>query len=257
MVRRLILVALLAGCGGEHNPEGEPRDRTVVPDCDITLDGSIERDEVAAAPGLEALYVRNDPALAVPVAVDGWDFSEGPRDVGLRVRLEDPAANGFAPRFPTAGWTVPAALETPDLLTPARLGDDGIELLGAGTADGAWDLAYDEPLLAMPLPLEVGDAWAARAVFRDARLGGFPNAGIEEWTFEVEAAGTAELPGGVTVDDVLRVHSTVVRDLTIGPDEPITEHRIQWFAPCFGEVARVVLPDPDADTATEYRRLEP
>ncbi len=258
MVRRVIAtLLLLTGCAGEHNPEGEPTDPTVVPDCTITKDGALRAAEVAAAPGIEALYVRNALDTPVPVDAAAWDFSEGPRDVGLRVRLGDPSEDGLSLRFPTADWTVPAAIETPQLLTLARLGDEGVELLGAATRDGAWDLVYDEPLLAMPLPAEVGDAWSARAVFRDARLGGFPNAGVEEWSFEVEAIGEAELPGGVSVHEVLRVRSTVSRALTVGPDAPSVEHRLQWFAPCFGEVARAVLTAPDADTALEYRRLEP
>ena len=254
-LRRTLIggLILLAGCAGEHNPEGDPSPQ-VVPDCDIALDGRLTRDEVAAEPGVEALYVRNATGVTVPVDTDAWDFSQGPREVGLRVRLGDPVEQGLSARFPSAQWSVPAAIETPQLLTLARLGDDGLELLGAATLDGTWDLVYDAPLLALPLPLEEGDAWTARAVFRDARLGGLPNAGVEDWTFEVEATGTAVLPGGITVEDVLRVRSTVSRSLTVGPDAPASETRLQWFAPCFGEVARVVLGDGGV---SEYRRLEP
>ncbi len=262
---------LVNGCTSiAHNPEGEVS-AVVVPDCRIEADGMLNLAEMPVEPGIVATYVRNAPDAPLPtpeglLGQGPWDFSEGPDQTGARLTIEDLVAAGLADEFPGAGWAVPLSPDLPNLLGLSRVvehgdGTDTIELMGMATRpedDPArhWRLHYDEPLPVLPMPLAEGDSWDARATFRDARLGGLPTAGVEDWSFEVEAVGTALLEGGVEVEQVLRIRSSVERTLAVSQG-PHTETRYQllWLAPCFGELARLEGTDEELVEVVEYRRL--
>ncbi len=265
------VLILLSGCEGiVHNPEGEAS-AAVIPDCRIEADGMLSLAEMPVEPGIVATYVRNAPDTPVPspgslLGEGPWDFREGPDQTGARMTTEDLASAGLTDEFPGAGWAMPLSPELPALLGLSRVaehadGTHAIELMGMATRpedDPArrWRLRYDEPLLVLPLPLSEGDSWEARATFRDARLGGLPTAGVEDWSFEVEAVGTALLEGGVEVEQVVKIRTSVERTLAIsqGPHSE-TRHQLLWLAPCFGELARLEGTDEELVGVDEYRRL--
>ena len=117
--------------------------------------------------------------------------------------------------------------------------------------------ALAQPTLA--LPLAVGTSWGGQHTFRDARLGGLPQSGVEDWSSEVVARGSVELEGGLVVDDVLVVRTEIDRTLAVHQGDPATVTSIvqQWVAPCAGELARVESADPTLGTVREMRRLVP
>jgi len=244
-----------------------------VPNCRIDADDEITADELPIVPGLSARYVRNLPGtlVAVPAADaagdDGvvWDFSEGPDDVGATFRTLDASEAWFSAIFPDADFASPLLVETPELVGVYRLDEAAGELLLLGVttsvevpAASRTLVVYDEPVLTLRLPLTEGATWGQQATFRDAVIAGVPNAGVEDWFFEVDAVGAAQLPGGITVEQVMRVRSSVHRVAAVSLGEPSTElHKLLWMAPCFGEVASATAGAPITDSADELRRYLP
>ncbi len=271
------IVLLLAGCAGPVNPGGAGATVPSAPDCVAQIDGALSVEELALAPGIAATYVRN--ANGTPTSFDPdpvldddgirvWDLSEGPDDVRATLALQE--ASGWpATVAPSAQYTIPAALEYPDLLTLLDVvdGAGARELRAVGLATRSQEpleaqvrLVYDEPVTLLRAPITVGDSWGGQARFRDARLAGIPNAGVEDWTFEVVDQADAILPGGARVRDVLAIRVSTTRTLAVAaglPSNQQTRYMLQLFAPCVGELARAVGPDPDLTLVDELRRLEP
>jgi len=275
---RVVVLLLAAGCGGSTGATGSTPAGAVVPDCRITDDGALTSDEFPHAVGLAALYVRNAPGPVVafdPAGTPGeggvplWDFSAGPAEAGATFRLGDPADEGLSQEFPSAAFTLPAAVETAGLLGMYQLvpgteaGSGELFLQGLATAAGTdpaqeWRLRYDSPVPALRFPLRAGDSWEARATFRDARFAGIPNQGVEDWRFVVDAEGTVRLPGDIEVEHALRVRVEVDRAYAVAAGTHQTsQFQYLWFAPCFGEVARVSGDDPSLSRVDELRRLVP
>lgn len=275
MNRALVTWVVMTGCaGGPINPELDAEDVVVVPDCRIEADDAIDAAELPIVPGLTARYTRNAVDTAVSFAVDGavdedgmirWDFSEGPDDVGATFETLDPGEAWFADVFPAADFASPLLVETPELVGVYRFDEVAGELLLLGVTTAVDQpparrtlVIYDEPVLALRLPLVQGATWGQQATFRDAVIAGVPNAGVEDWVFEVDAAGSVDLPGGIGVEQVLRVRSSVRRTTAVSLGQPTTElHKLVWMAPCFGELASVVSSDAISDTVDELRRYLP
>jgi len=237
----------------------------------------IEAAELPMVPGIAVRYARNAPGAEVEVDVDGmddghggvlWDFSGGPADVGATLELIAPEDTPHADLFGDATYAVPLLVESPSLLAYFRLGvnEDGVDellMLGMATTEDApaasrTELVYDDPLVLYRFPLAIGDHWEQTVTYRDAVTLGLPNQGIERYSFTVDAAGTARLPGSIEVEDVLRVRIAVEQTLAVQVGDPgQTTYQLLWIRPCFGELARVVSSDPSFGAVEEFRRYYP
>jgi len=272
-----ITAGLVLGCDGPVNPGGQGTGLPAAPECVATVDGVLAADELAVAEGLPVTYVRNAPGTTVafdpaPHAdADGvltWDLRDGPEDVRATLAVEAPS--GWAAEVaPEAQFAIASTLQWPDLLTLLDVVDGAAsrELRAVGLASRDADpasqrtaLVYDTPVTTLRAPITIGDAWGGQATFRDAVLSGIPNAGVEDWTFEVVDIADALLPGGTRVRDVLAIRVTTTRTLAVAsdlPDNRETVHMLQLFAPCVGEIARAVGTDTELHAVTELRRLVP
>ncbi len=276
---RWLLVAaglLSAGCAGPVNPGGAGTELPMAPGCVAEVDGVLSVSELAVEPGITATYVRNaigttvtfDPEPAVDAdGVPVWDLSEGHADVRATLALEE--VDGWPAQVALGALGIPAALQWPDLLTLLDVVDAGQirKLRALGLASRSEEplsaqvrLVYDEPVTMLRAPISVGDSWGGQSTFRNARLAGIPNAGVEDWTFEVVDTADAILPGGVRVRDVLAIRVTTTRTLAVAAGlatNQETTHMLQLFAPCVGELARAVGSDAALTELQELRRLEP
>lgn len=266
---------LLSGCG-ESVPgggEGEPP----LMQCVAEADGVIDADELPMVPGVEVRYVRNALQAPIDLDLDGmddgsggvlWDFSEGPADVGATLELLAPADAPHADLFPGATYAAPLLLESPELLAYFQLGEsaDGVDelaMLGMATTEGVAEasrtvVVYDTPLALYRFPLALGDTWEQTVTYRDATTLGLPNQGIEHYTFTIDTAGSARLPGGIEVGDVLRVRIETEQILAVQVEGgAAVTYQMLWIRPCFGELARAVSSDPDFVPVEEFRRYYP
>lgn len=277
-MKRLCLIAIAAlvgpGCGPSV-PAGEGE--APIPECVAELDGIIEAAELPLAPGIRVRYTRNATDTPVEFDPDGlldsggtrfWDFDEGPTDVGATLEILDPLDTPCADLFDDASYAAPILVETPDLLGCFRRTefDDGtgeLAMLGLVSADGvapasATRLVYDEPVVLYRFPMGVGDAWEQTVGYRSATAYGVPNQGLETYRVEVDARGTARIPGGIAIEDVLRIRVELEQTLALAVGDPTrTIHQTMWIRPCFGEIARAVSTDPDSTSLSELRRYYP
>ena len=263
-----------AGCGPSVPADGgDPP----IPECAAELDGILEAGELPLAPGLEVRYTRNTTDAPVTFDVDGeggaadgrsWDFAEGPTDVGATFQILDPDDTPCADLFDDVSYAAPILVETPELLGCFRrtVADDGsgeLSVLGMVTADGvapaaATRLAYDEPLVLHRFPMRIGDSWEQTVHYRSAVAYGVPNQGLETYRFEVDALGSAAIPGGIQIDDVLRLRVDIEQTLALAVGNPTRSIRqLLWVRPCFGEIARAVSTDPGSESIDELRRYYP
>jgi len=266
-----VLTLLLAPGCGPVNPGGQGSALPVPADCVAELDGVITAAELPLVTGVEGLYVRSalDGELPFEPAPDDdgdgpiWRFVDTPDDVGATFGLEEPrTGDWFADQLPAEAFLARTAIEDPELRTVWTKGGEGVLAHGLVSRSGGasrTELFYDAPVLALALPLAVGTSWGGQHTFRDARLGGLAQSGVEDWSSEVVARGSVELEGGLVVDDVLVVRTEIDRTLAVHQGDPATVTSIvqQWVAPCAGELARVESADPTLGTVREMRRLVP
>ncbi|MCO4774094.1 MAG: hypothetical protein KDA24_28950 [Deltaproteobacteria bacterium] len=267
----LAWVGLLA-CEGPVNPGGQGTALPQPLDCVASVDGVLATDELPFVVGVEATYLRNEPG--VPVAFDPapsegpdgtrWDFSEGPADVGATLSLQELSAEAwYAPHFDPDALVGRVALEDPELQTvwaasPGELRALGLVSRSPGAASTL--MRYDVAPTMLRTPMEVGHAWGGQHTFRDARLGGAPNAGVEDWSFSVVDRGDVVLPGDLVVRDVMVLRTEVTRSLAVAAGLEAnreTSFIQQWIGPCVGELARVEGTDPTLSEVRELRRLQP
>jgi len=241
------------------------------------LDGVIDAAELPLAPGVEVRYTRNATDAPVEFDPDGlldsgggrfWDFEEGPTDVGATFEILDPPDTPCADLFDDVTYAAPILVETPEVLGCFRRTefDDGtaeLAMLGMVSAGGvapaaATRLAYDEPLVLYRFPLALGDSWEQTVGYRSAVAYGVPNQGLETYRFEVDSRGTARIPGGIAIEDVLRIRVELEQTLALAVGEPTrTIHQFQWIRPCFGEIARSASNEAGSSTHDELRRYYP
>ena len=277
----LALTLLLAGSACD-TPPGEPADdreswgTSPLPasPCVCDGDGVIEAGELALASDfdLRARFIVNRPGDEQSIT-DRWDLPS-PQD-GLLLDLGPQAMDvqWYAARFPDAQFA--GLLDSSEGTWGAwRLTDAGLELHGLATAEADdTALLYSEPVVTVPLPMQVGDSWqhevAAEGIVdgepvpRDLGAGGVISL-RHRWQLSAEERGTVSLPLGDI--DTVRVRATVSTELLNSAAGLIASdvQRVDLYvAECLGVVARVRsrIDEPSADftTAVEVLRagLEP
>jgi hypothetical protein len=255
----------LAGCGLSVPAGGGDG---LVPACISRADGVITADELPTAPGLAIRFAANAPGTqwpSLPGPADGvaLDLSDGPEDLGATLPIVDPGETWWGPRFPGATYGTPTTVALPDLLGVYRVADDGVDLLGYVTATEVepaqeTELHYDEPVRVLQLPLSPGASWGQQATFRDARIAGIVEQGVEDWEFSVGEPTSARLPDGTEVRDVLPITGRLVQNFalsTLDPDH--TTWSRSWLAPCFGEIGSVQAGSESLEPADVFRRYFP
>jgi len=265
-----ILLALACSPG---NPEVHDTGELPLPwACEGDHDGTIVASELAAVPGLSVPYLVNAPGTTAAVdpagsEVDGeltWDFTGGP-EVPVDLDVVEPADAWFAEHFPAASHAAPMFAHATDLLGVFASSDSSVDLLGLVSRDpapavGRTLVVYDTAVPVMRFPLSVGSTWSADTTFSDADILGVKNAGEEHYAFEVDAAGTALLPG-FTIDQTLRLQVELEQTFAISVGPPtVSTLQVLFVRECVGELARMVsLPDeddPSFSLASEFRRLD-
>lgn len=272
----LALAALTAlGCAAGPDEPGLPQpdgggfipqpDAGLGPSCRGDRDGVISRSEVAFVTGVSVRYRVNPLGTLARVSPTGeaqpdgtrrWDFTDRAGDT-VTVTLLAAPQQWFARRFSQAQYAAPLDPRAPELGVYLAT-DSAVQLLGvAGPSEGDDTLVrYDAPLDVLRFPLSVGAAWTAEATTQEGRVGGTPVASRDRYQISVDARGTVLLPE-LTFTDALRVRVELTQSFPAGPGR----RRIQylWMTECYGEVARMVSQDDEADPAftlaAEFRRL--
>lgn len=275
-LRPLALAALATlGCAAGPEDPGLPQpdgggfiprpDAGTGPTCRGNRDGVIERDEVAFVTGVTVRYRVNPSGTLARVAPAGeaqadgarrWDFSDRAGDT-VSVTLLAAPQQWFASSFSQAQYAAPLDPRAPELGVYLAT-DAAVQLLGvAGPAESDDTLVrYDAPLDVLRFPLSVGMTWTAEATTQAGRIGGTPVASRDRYEITVDARGAVVLPE-LTFPDALRIRVELTQRFPAGPGR----RRIQylWMTECYGEVARMVSQDDEADPAftlaAEFRRL--
>ena len=245
------VVAAFAGCAPAPAPHDVLFAPVALPHCDANGDGRIEHDELPFVVGATA-RVRVGASQNVDVAgkpgrgsARVWDLSRpNPDDesVGL-LTLEPIAGQWFADQFPgadVAGPLVPGG----SLLGPLALDDDGVKLLGSASKDehpdnGQTLLAYDDPVMLYPFPLQVGAHAETDTQAIDGTALGVPVAVADKYTVDVTAHGQVILPD-LILDDAVRVTIRLERTPVAGL--AVQQVSQVFVNECVGEVARFVSP---------------
>jgi hypothetical protein len=264
----------LAACGDNLTlpPERAPAESgdTQELDCIPDLNGTIERDELAAAIGVPINYLVSPPGVERPVDLAGSQDGEGKTIWNFSVDYADDQALVVTPTTPAGTWfeglfDVEGAFVTPfdaggAVLSVGVLADDGLYLLGVVSSeeepkDGQTRLVYTDPVLILPLPVEVGASHVAVGEIIDGAAFGLPYAGRDVYEVSVDAIGAADLPQ-LSFDQVHRVVTKVTVEPVVGTSA--SRRQVSFYAECFAEIARASA-DGDEDelfgTATELRRL--
>ena len=260
---RLVAVMLLAaGCAENRTPPGGPDAGGIA--CLPDLDGRLEARELPLAPGATGRYgIRTD----VPVDLAGvplederrrWSFP-GAGDE-LEVTAIDPARRWYAGEFPGADL----AIGDGGLDAIYALDERGLYLLGLASEQpdppgGVTLLLHDQPVPLLLFPLERGAAWEV-AVGTSGELDGLPFSSTDTYQVSAPERGEVELPGGLVVEDALRVDLQVEIAPAAG-GQPTSRRQTSFYFECAGEIARAVSrPDEterNFERASELRLLAP
>ncbi len=276
----LVVVAAVVAAGA-CAPAPAPEDTlftpVVLPACNANADGIIEHDEMPFVVGATARVrvgenVPVDVAGAPASSVGGggsarvWDLSRPDPDsepVGL-LTLQSMDGQWFAGDFPDADYAGPLA-PGGGLLGPLVVDADGVKLLGSVSADesppeGRTELAYQDPVMLYPFPLQVGTHAVTETQAVDGVAQGIPVAVDDTYTIDVTAHGKVILKD-LVLEDALRVTVRLERVPVAGiAVQQVTQ---VFVNECVGEVARFVspfvpldqeLPD-DFDVAEQVWRL--
>lgn len=258
---------LLTGCPGP-NPLLDEQDGALSPRGDSALclpenSGAISLETLTLTAGVAAQYRVNPPGTLAAVDVTGqlvdhrleWDFSSTAGSV-VEARVHPVGEFWFAPHFPGASFAVDAALGG-DTLQIFRVDQERLLLLGlASRAPEVTLMIYDSPITTLRFPLREGDSFVARSTVTNGKLNNLPVATEDTYEIEVDASGAARLPY-LRLEHTLRIKSVVTSRALGGVS--VTYRQYQWFAECYGEVARAVSqpgePAPIFTEAAEFRRL--
>lgn len=278
MLRALIACACaslaLLACGDNLTvpPERDPAtgEEPEALSCLPNLDGRIASNELAAAIGTPIRYVVSPPGVERTVDVAGSNADEGRRAWNFSTDFADDQELVIVPKTTEGAWYAdsfaPDAFVAPfdvggRVETVSRLDDEGLWLLGLASSEadppeGRTLLVYEDPVLLLPLPVEVGQSLVSTGELVDATLRGLPYAGRDIYEVSVEAMGSLELPA-LTFEQVHQVRTRVTVEPAVGASE--SRIQISYYGECFAEVARAVsLPDETDDnftTAAELRRI--
>ncbi len=232
--------------------------------CSPNHDGVITRDEVPIEVGLSAKF---EAATNVTFSTSGTPIAGGKRDWNLAASFSGDhqsvyetlpiAGQWFAGQY--AGATYAAKLsESSDLLGVFEVTNDAILLHGVvSPTSGATqtELTYEPPVAVLEFPLMMGKTWSTNSVVSGMAEGVFATY-TEDYSFDVDAAGTLEAPFGTF--DVLRVQSTLTR--TVG-FTPTIVRSFAFASECFGTVASITSqndePNTEFSSVAELKRLAP
>jgi hypothetical protein len=271
----LLLLGCVA-CSPLAPPEGGNVTPVEFPSCEPNVDGRITRDELLFVEGATA-RVRIGRDVDVNVAGDAgqgsarvWDLTRpAPEDDELGLLTVEPMeGHWFDELFPNAhlaGPLVPSNDGLSSILGPLSITEAGVLIHGSASRDenpseGKTLLAYDEPVLLYPFPLELGTHAETLTQALNGVARGIPLAIEDTYTVDVTAHGEVRLPD-LILEDALRVTLRLERVPVAGIAVQQVTH--VFLNECVGEVARIVspfvrldesLPD-DFDTAAEVWRL--
>jgi hypothetical protein len=246
------------------------------PSCAPNLDGRITRDELLFVQGATA-RVRISRDVAVSVSGEAgqgsarvWDLTRpDPEEDELGLLTVEPMeGHWFDELFPgaqLAGPLVPSSDGASSILGPLSISDDGVVIHGSASRDeapteGKTLLAYEEPVLLYPFPLEMGTHAETVTQALNGVARGIPLAIEDTYTVDVSAHGEVRLPD-LILEDALRVTLRLERVPVAGLSVQQVTH--VFLNECVGEVARIVspfapltddLPD-EFETAAEMWRL--
>jgi hypothetical protein len=264
-----LLCVCTTGCfGGSAIPDGgadalygTPPDFGFV--CSGNNDGVISRNELQFPVGATVDYLANPAGTTVAVAPDGtmtasgtqWDLTSTAGDVA-KLTLEPVSSQWFAASFPDADYAAVTDLAS-GTLGIFRVTDDALLILGYASPDANKTLlVYDQPIVSLKFPVELGQSWVATAKVVNGTLNGAPYASQDSYKISVDARGTAVLPF-LSFDNTLRVHVDLSQNTPGGID--VTRIQYLFFHECYGEIGRMVS-NPDEthepfSSAAEFRRL--
>jgi hypothetical protein len=270
------VLSIVSACAPVTPPEGGNVTPVEFPSCEPNVDGRITRDELLFVEGATArVRIGRD----VSVDVDGeagqgsarvWDLTRpDPEEDELGLLTVEPMqGHWFDELFPAAqlaGPLVPSSDGVSSILGPLSITDDGVLIHGSASRDenpseGKTLLAYEEPVLLYPFPLELGTHAVTVTQALNAVARGIPLAIEDTYTVDVTAHGEVRLPD-LILEDALRVTLRLERVPVAGLSVQQVTH--VFLNECVGEVARIVspfvpldesLPD-DFETAAEIWRL--
>lgn len=267
-----IVAALLQACAIGSDPRVTPgEDVRVIPlpdggvMCRGNNDGTITRDEVVFAPGIEVRYRTNPAGTAAVVNSRGeglpdgtrtWDFTDGTGDL-LSLAATEVTDQWYAAFFAGAGYAAPLDLRQPTLGV-YRATDTEVQLMGVvdPMEETGTRVRYEPAVPVLRFPMSMGTTWSADATVADGMVNNLPVASRDHYDFTVDAQGEVRL-GVLTFRRALRLRLETTQRFPAGPGV----RRIQylWLAECYGEVARMTSRDgevdPDFTEAADFRRL--
>jgi len=245
---------------------------------------TVTSDQLGFGLGVERNFFAGDGGLiaAAGLALETggprhWDFTEGVSDDVVRTRVVLSGGTGQAGLFPDA-----------ELAEEMRFGAAGelrltyYNLTGAGRElHGFYDpvanpdfpqVVFSPPWVDYVAQIEFGNDWGSTSTSRtEVTLLGGTRVGVEVGsisTFEVDAYGTMDLPGGLRLIEVLRINGLTAVDLvadifgTPTPLGTIFVRTYTWVSPEFGLVAQLVStavqeepPPNNFENAAQFLRM--
>ncbi len=258
-----------ATSSGDGATTDGPTGDSSLPGCVPNKDGTITRDEVPIAAGLQATYkigTNENVSTAGVAGVGGkrtWDFSAAlASDQSVIVETQALAGKWYATKFPgatyasklSAGKDVLGVFET----SPGALLLRGV-VSPTESALGT-SLTYTPAVSILKFPLTNGAAWTtdttASGTAAGVNLTFVPT--TEKYESKVDAVGELKTPLGTF--DVQRVAIVLTRKVGVVPLTTIVRS-FAFVTECYGTVATVTSADNEANeeftNAAEIRRISP
>jgi hypothetical protein len=231
--------------------------------CGSVVDLIITRDELPMAAGGRASFrvaadATFDTAGDTQDGLRSWDLDRPlANDVDTEVVLLDTSGSWYAESFPGASYASKLA-QGSDLLGVFELSDTGLYLLGVVSPEPGLtrtELAYEPPVVLMPLPLEQGDSWSTDAQVSGVTSGVF-TLYSERYDGMADESGELITPFGRF--RVLRTRMDLTR--TVGL-LVTTTRQFNFVSECAGIAASIVSQNneasPEFSSALEIRRVIP
>lgn len=231
--------------------------------CNFNGDGTIERSEIPAMPGLGGFFDVNPANSTTTVQVEPvngvWDFSQvGATDEKIYEGLDAPSGQWWAADFPTASYSdlVDEGSQTYGVY---QITDTQLLLLGLVSRSADYpetEYTYATPIVVLQFPFKKGDTWTTTSTASGWADGIYINPfypAVETWKTTVDEAGTVKTP--LATFQALRLRVDYTQDY----GTETTRIIYVWVAECYGAVARIQSQDgetnADFTTAAEYRRI--